>query len=550
MSLHPQPLPAIPELTAQVARAAFPRGNRYVRLRDELGGLYTDADFAPLFASRGQPAYAPWRLALVSVFQYAEGLSDQEAAEAVRSRIDWKYALSLELTDTGFDASVLSEFRTRLVAGDRVHLLLDRMLAALQQAGLLRPRGRQRTDATHVLAKVRALNRLRVVAQTLRAALDALAVVAPAWLSPHLDPAWAQRYAASWDRCCQPRTASARAATAVQVGTDGLRLLEAVDALTAPPWLRHVPAVATLRQVWVQQFVVIEDTLCWRDAADLPPAARRIASPYDPEARAACKRDTVWTGYKVHLTESCDPARPHLVTAVATTVATTPDGPVLAAIHADLTAKALLPAEHLVDSGYVDGQAVVDSQTAHGVTVVGPVLANTRWQGQQAGAFDVSCFVVDWDAQQVRCPAGQTSRSWTTSQNRHGQPVIAVRFGRAACAGCAQRAACTTATTHGRKLTLRPRAAHEAVQAARAQQTTAAWRTRYAARAGVEGTVSEAVQVCDLRRCRYRGLAKTQLQHVLTAAALNLRRLGAWWEERPHAPTRTARFVRLLTAAA
>ena len=190
MSLHPEAISPVPDETMRVARAAFPRGNTYIQMRDTLGVFYRDEDFATLFPTRGQPALAPWRLALVLVLQYAEGLSDRQAAEAVRSRIDWKYALSLELTDPGFDASVLSEFRSRLVAGNAEHRLLEAMLERFQAAGLLKARGRQRTDSTHVLAAIRALNRLLSVGETLRQALNALAVAAPDWLQAHLDPVW------------------------------------------------------------------------------------------------------------------------------------------------------------------------------------------------------------------------------------------------------------------------------------------------------------------------------------------------------------------------
>jgi transposase len=117
MSLQPSPIPPVPARTAAVARAAFRRPPLPVRLRDELGTLYEDADFAALFPARGQPALPPWRLAVVTVLQFLEGLSDRQAADAVRARIDWKYALSLELSDPGFDYSALSEFRARLVAG-------------------------------------------------------------------------------------------------------------------------------------------------------------------------------------------------------------------------------------------------------------------------------------------------------------------------------------------------------------------------------------------------------------------------------------------------
>src|ERR687885_639431 len=163
MSLRPEPIGPIPEETASIARAAFPRGTTWLRLRDELGSVYEDTSFAALFPTHGQPAEAPWRLALVTVMQFAEGLSDRQAAEAVRARIDWKYALGLELTDPGFDCSVLSEFRARLVAGSAEQLLLDQMLQRLRARGLVKARSQQRTDSPHVLAAIRVLNRLELV---------------------------------------------------------------------------------------------------------------------------------------------------------------------------------------------------------------------------------------------------------------------------------------------------------------------------------------------------------------------------------------------------
>src|SRR4051794_13858813 len=132
MSMHAPLGYQIPDETVRVAEAAFPKGNIYMELDAKLGMLYTNTQFADLFALAGQPAYDPARLALVLVFQFLEGLSDRQAAEAVRSRIDWKYALALELTDSGFDASILSEFRERLIAGSLETRLLDTLLTQLQ----------------------------------------------------------------------------------------------------------------------------------------------------------------------------------------------------------------------------------------------------------------------------------------------------------------------------------------------------------------------------------------------------------------------------------
>ena len=194
MSLKPCPIQPVPEETARVARAAFPQGNPYLTLRDELGSIYRDEDFAHLFPDCGQPALSPWRLALVTVMQFRENLSDRGAADAVRARIDWKYALGLELTDPGFDFSVLSEFRTRLIAGGAEELLLNKLLERSRALGLVKARGKQRTDSTHVLASIRVMNRLELVAETFRAALNELATVAPDWLRGVAPPAWYERY--------------------------------------------------------------------------------------------------------------------------------------------------------------------------------------------------------------------------------------------------------------------------------------------------------------------------------------------------------------------
>src|ERR671931_1708281 len=237
MSLHPQAPYPIPEDTQRVARAAFPRGNIYMQVADRLGTLYHDTQFAALFPTRGQPAEAPARLALATVLQFAEGLSDRQAADAVRSRIDWKYVLSLELTDPGFDHTVLSEFRTRLVAGQAEQLLLDTLLARVRERGLLQVRGRQRTDSTHVLAAIRVLNRLELVGETVRHALNSLAVVAADWLRAQVPPEWFDRYGTRIENYRLPKTAAAREGLAVTIGADGRQLLQAVDAATDAPWL-------------------------------------------------------------------------------------------------------------------------------------------------------------------------------------------------------------------------------------------------------------------------------------------------------------------------
>src|SRR5213082_1282249 len=238
MSLKALPIPPVPEETARVAHAVFPRGNVFMQVRDTLGTIYTDEAFADLFPTHGQPAEAPWRLALVTVFQFMEHLTDRQAADAVRSHLDWKYALSLDLTDPGFDHSVLSEFRSRLVAGNAEERLLDLLLEKCREGGWLKARGRQRTDSTHVLAKIRALNRTLCVAQTMVYVLNVLSEVAPEWV---------ERYGERLEYERLPKEEQERKQYANQVGTDGWMLLAALDAAGTPDWMKTLPAVTTLR---------------------------------------------------------------------------------------------------------------------------------------------------------------------------------------------------------------------------------------------------------------------------------------------------------------
>lgn len=294
--MHPQAIPPIPEETARVARAALPRNNTYLTMRDQLGTLYDDHAFAALFSERGRPAEAPWQVALVCVFQFLEGLSDRQAAEAVRTRIDWKYALGLELTDPGFDFSVLSKFRSRLLAGSAEVLLLEGMLEHFKAQRLLKPRGKQRTDSTHVLAAIRTLNRLESVGETLRASLNAIASVAPEWLSEYAEPSWFDRYSHRIEESRLPKGQTERQLYAELIGSDGSRLLSLVYESSAPALLKELPAVQRLRQRWVFQYYADEGCLRWRKAEDLPPAGMRYDSPYDPEAHYGNKRSTVWTG--------------------------------------------------------------------------------------------------------------------------------------------------------------------------------------------------------------------------------------------------------------
>jgi len=548
MSLRPEPIRPVPEETVRIAHAVFRRGNVSLRLRDEVGTIYADETFAALFPTLGQPAEAPWRLALVTVLQFAEGLSDRQAAESVRSRIDWKYLLGLELNDPGFDYSLLSEFRARLIAGRTELQLLDSLLQRVEGLGLLKRRGRQRTDSTHVLAAVRTLNRLERVGETLRAALNALAVVAPEWLRAQAPSAWYDRYGQRMENFSLPKSDTARRSLAASIGADGRALLNAIDT-NELAWLQQVPAVQILRQVWAQQYIGDAGELRWREVKEMPPPAEMIASPYDPEARYSTKRELEWVGYKVHLTEACDPEAPHLLTNVETTPATTPDDNMLAVVHASLAAWDRLPAEHLVDKGYTDAHVLVDSQREYGVTIVGPVAEDPSWQAQAGAGFAKADFLIDWQTQTATCPTGKPSLSWLVNPDVTKPATVVVRFSRRDCSPCPARPQCTRRQLEPRELVLQPRVEHEALRTARRHQQTQAFRAQYAARAGIESTHAQAVRRSGLRQARYMGLARTHLQHIATAAAINVIRLGEWWAGTPPDRTRHSPFATLRPAA-
>lgn len=263
------------------------------------------------------------------------------------------------------------------------------------------------------------------------------------------------------------------------------------------------------------------------------------------EARWSRKRDVEWVGYKVHVSETCDADAPRLITHVETTPATIPDSGMSDTIHHALARKDLLPREHIVDAGYVDAGEVLTSRQVHDVDLVGPVHADPSWQARDARGFESAHFVVDWDTQTVRCPQGKVSTKWQRGKDAEGVEVTRVRFAKAACLACPCRARCTRAEKEPRELTLRPQREQVLLQAARARQKTAEFQVQYAARAGIEGTLSQGVRRCDMRRSRYIGLRKTHLQHVITAASLNIIRITAWLDERPLAPTRRPHFVAL-----
>jgi IS5 family transposase len=525
----------IPVGTVAVVRAACPRGTRVTRLRDVLGPVFDDARFAGWFADEGRAGVAPGLLALVCVLQAMEDLSDRAAADAVRTRLDWKYALGLELTDTGFDFSVLCEFRDRLCVQDRAQELLTAMLECADAAGLLRRRGKVRTDSTHVLARTRTLNRLEKLGEAFRLALEQIAGMAPGWLAPRLKPRWAKEFTRPVQIGRLPQSDRARQQWGRQVAADGAWLLEQIDTDPTQAWLARLPAVQALRTIWAQECVV-DDAGTWHlRTTRIDPGAEHIDTPHDAEARWSSKRSTQWSGYKAHLSETCDDDLPHLIVAIHTTAATESDIPALDDVHTRLAANQATPGEHYLDEGYVTAEAIHAAQ-ADQIEIVGPLTRDSSWQAKQNNGYDKSAFILDWDTQQATCPQGRTSYSWTRRAHMAGDGA-AIRFRHADCQACPARPSCTRSQFEGRQIVVASRALHEIQAHNRTQQNDPGWNRRYDRRAGIEGTISEAVRAFGLRRTRYIGMARTAVGHVLTACAINAARI-ADWTERSNQPTR------------
>jgi transposase len=558
MSLQPISAQSVPELTAEIARKAFPKGNPYLSLRDQMGTIFEDEDFLDLYAHEGQPGLSPWRLAWVTIMQFRETLSDRQAAEAVRARIDWKYFLGLELTDAGFDFSVLSEFRDRLLAGSAEERLLDQLLERSKAHGLLKSRGQQRTDSTHVLAAIRVLNRLELVGETLRAALNELATVAPEWLQNLAPLEWYERYSKRVEDSRLPREQSKRDAYAQTVGEDGFALLDALEDENTPEDLRELPTINALRGIWQRHYErrdpeatsepsATEPAVRFKDKRELSKAAEGLESPYDVDARYRKKRETQWSGYMVHVSETCNPSEPYLLTHVYTTSASVHEAKCTTVIEEALVEKELAPDDHFVDAAYVSADLLAKSKQDYDIELRGPTRPDVSWQVHVEGAYRPDDFHIDWDQQWARCPQGKQSISWTDRVDSQDRPFIQVQFSQSDCTPCENRALCTRIKSYqSRVLKLHPQPQYEAFKAAQAWFESEEGKRQYKRRAGIEGTISQGVRAFGMRRSRYRGLDKTHLQNVAIAAAMNIDRLVAWFDGSPRAPTRTSRFAALM----
>ena len=548
MTIHPQEKWQIPAETKRVAHAIFKNDNIYLKIADELGQLYEDKEWLELYRHDcGQRGISPSRLALITIFQFLEGLTDRQTVEAVKARIDWKYVLGLELTDSGFDFTVLSEWRKRLIDSKKAERLLEIMLSHFRSKNLLKERGKQRTDSTHVLGAIRKLNRLECVGETIRKVLNDLAYFAPEWLKEKVNQDWFDLYKIRFEKYRFPKEKERKEELAIRIGVDGYYLLDILDLAETPTYIKEIESIEILRQVWLQQYYREGKQVQWRDNKRLgiPPNQLLIQSPLDIEARNRTKRELNWTGYAVHLTETCDDDTPNLITNLETTQATTGDEKMTPVIEEHKPKKELLPQQHFVDSSYGHASNVVTSSEKYKLELVAPPNQNQSWQSHTEGAFPLSSFTINWDDKQAICPLGETSISWKQRQDKGAKGAIEIRFAQNTCLICESRSLCTKSKKNPRVLKIRPQKEFEVLQKLRQFAAHPDWKKLYNQRAGIEGTISQGIRSFSLRRSRYIGLAKTHLQNIAIACAINLTRLIAWFEGKPSGSTRISRFASL-----
>ncbi len=518
MSLKPQPSRLMPEELARLGALLLPTQSPYRLIGERLYARYDNADFVDLYHVEGSPGLPPVDLLFVLALQALEDISDRAAADAVRLRLDWKYALHLPLDATGFHSSVLTDFRERLVRHAASARLFDRLLDDLRELGLLKRRGRQRTDSLAIHTRARRLNRMELVAETLRLAVQALVVADPAWSRATIPPTWAETYG---QRVVAERLSDAdRARLQTETGRDGQWLLNRLAEPTTPAALGTLPAVETLRTVWAQQYEVRDDRVVLRELHGYD-GTTQIQTPHDPEARWSKKRDQTWVGDKLQVSETDDDDLPHLITDIALTSSVEGDTTALAAIAERQAARDVLPRDRFVDQGYVSG-GTLERATLRGEDLLGPAsTADPSPQARMADGITQAQFQLDLEARVATCPMGATAVG-----RLHKDSTIRMQFADDRCAGCALRRRCCTGTG-GRRLTYSP--GHDALVAARARQETDDFKTVYRAhRGGVEGCLSGLVRGQGIRVNRYIGRAKNELRALFVGAGVNLRRAAGW----------------------
>jgi transposase len=518
MCLKPQPPQPIPDATAALLRDLFEEDSVYQFIGDVLFEQFRDEDFADLYPKDGQPAISPVLLSFVTIFQSLEDLSDRKTVYSLRFRFDWKYALHLPPSYRGFDHTVLSEFRQRLLEHKAEGRIFNAIFAQLKQLGFYKQRGIQRTDSLAIYTHCRLLKRIELCVETMRVVIKELLHRDPDWTRATLPAKWEERYAR---RCKSERLSEEERQTlAVLVGDDGQWLLDRLAQEDAAH-LAELRAVETLRDVWKVHYERGADGhMRWTTDGERG-GAHAIETPHDPDARWSTKRSSDWVGYKLQVTETDDADQPHLITDIAVTPAPASDMHAISEIRERQSKQDTLPSERFVDSGYVSGENIKDGRTS-GEELLGPIRTTVTPQSKLPDGFSHADFQIDFDQRLVICPGGQTTP--ITSSGKNGEQAV---FPRKVCAACPLRSRCCTGKKEGRALTFG--LSYQETQQARQRQQTEAFKTKYRAhRGGVEGCLSALVRGQGVRTTRYVGQGKNHLRALFVGTAVNLMRSAAW----------------------
>jgi len=506
----------IPEETRRLVEPLLAADSVYRLVGNEIDEVISDEDFLDMYATEGRPAVNPVLLAMVSVFQFLEKLPDRAAAEAVVMRLDWKYALRQELTWTGFHYSDLCNFRKRLLEHGREWVVFERLVTYLRDRGYIKGRGRQRTDATHVIGLVARLSRLELVWETIRVTVRALVDADASWVSKYLPVSFVDSYSQRrWDYRLSKAKIRQRMGEA---GQEGYWLLDQVDGHGSDE-LKALAEAKQLRRVLAEQFTRGEDG----EAKPRPPGEAKgdvFTTPHDPEVRYGYKGGQGWVGYKLQVTETADEDA-RFITDVEIVPAMRQDNQCLAAIQDRLVKRGLPPMKQYVDQAYMSGRHIADSLTK-GIDLRGYVREGNTSKPE---GFRLRDFQIDVEQRQAICPAGKKQVKWVKAKPGVKNLIaFHVGFG-TQCQSCPYFGPdlCTD-RPNGRHLGVN--AYHDLIQARRQEASTEAFKEEMNTRAGVEGTVSELVRGHGARRSRYRGRKKNQLQVLLAASAANLKRLA------------------------
>ena len=517
MCLKTQMSWAMPGETGRIGKMLLEEQDPYRMIGNQLFEKWQEEEFADLYSREGKPGYSPVILAFVSVFQFMERLADRQAAQALRMRLDWKYALHLPLEDAGFDFSVLSEFRDRVIEGQAEQRAFEKLVEEIQAMGLIKEHGKQRSDSIAMLVKVRRLSRIEMVVETLRLAVVALVAADREWCEEVIPPSWDEKYGERFVR--QRYSEQEWKAYEANIGNDGEWLLKRLKDGGAPAELQDLPEVQVFSTVWAQQFREAQGQMVYKDLKKYA-GHTQIQMPHDPEARYSCKRKFEWLGDKVQVTETEDEGYPHIITNMVATNSNQTDYEELALIQDRLIKRQCKPGEHYVDAGYMSGPNLAHSHDLE-INLLGPLPEVVTPQDRLPDGVTQAQFQMDPQKKIAICPQGHQACNPSLTEN-----TWSFHFPQKVCAACLLHARCCTGQG-GRTVGMNIH--YDLVQMARTRQKTEAFIKDYHQhRSGVEGSLSALVRGHGMRVSRYTGQKKRNLQAILTSCAANLKRTAHW----------------------